>query len=81
MSRAGLRSATLALAAAALLAAACRRPAARDGGFRASPGAPVFLIVVDTLRSDRLPFYGYASGVTPALSALREDSILFESAW
>jgi len=81
VSRAGLRSATLALAAAALLAAACRRPAARDGGFRASPGAPVFLIVVDTLRSDRLPFYGYASGVTPALSALREDSILFESAW
>ena len=39
------------------------------------------MIVVDTLRSDRLPFYGYAKGVTPALSSLREDSILFESAW
>lgn len=81
MKRAGLRAAALALAGASLVVPACRRPAAPDGAFRASPGAPVFLIVVDTLRSDRLPFYGYVSGVTPALSALREDSILFESAW
>lgn len=81
MRRAGLRAAALALAAASLLVPACRRPAAPDGAFRAVPGAPVFVIVVDTLRSDRLPFYGYVSGVTPALSALREDSILFESAW
>ncbi len=81
MRHVGLRAAALALAASSLLVPACRRAAAPAGGFRASPGAPVFLIVVDTLRSDRLPFYGYVSGVTPALSALREDSILFESAW
>ena len=45
------------------------------------PGAPVFLIVVDTLRSDHLPFYGYSGVETPALSALRQDSILFEKAY
>jgi hypothetical protein len=42
-------------------------------GVRAS--APVVLISVDTLRSDHLPFYGYAGVETPALSALRKDSI------
>ena len=45
------------------------------------PGAPVILISVDTLRSDHLPFYGYTGVETPALTALRKDSILFESAW
>jgi len=69
-----------ALAASLLLLPACgRKP--KSAAPRPAPGAPVVLVVVDTLRSDRLPFYGYASGVTPALSALRADSILFESAW
>ncbi len=45
------------------------------------PGAPVVLISVDTLRSDHLPFYGYQGVETPALSALRKDSILFEKAY
>ena len=58
----------------------CARQAPRPPDLR-FPNAPVVLVVVDTLRSDRLPFYGYVSGATPALSALREDSILFESAW
>jgi len=72
--------AATALAASLLLVPACgRKPKAATP--RPAPGAPVVLVVVDTLRSDRLPFYGYASGVTPALSALRADSILFESAW
>lgn len=44
-------------------------------------GAPVVLISVDTLRSDRLPFYGYGKVETPALSALRADSTLFERAY
>jgi arylsulfatase A-like enzyme/tetratricopeptide (TPR) repeat protein len=39
------------------------------------------VVSVDTLRSDRLPFYGFTGVETPALSALRADSILFESAW
>jgi arylsulfatase A-like enzyme len=45
------------------------------------PKAPVILISVDTLRSDHLPFYGYAGVETPALSALRADSVLFERAF
>ena len=69
-----------ALAAVALLASCSRGPKAGEPS-KPAPGAPVILVVVDTLRSDRLPFYGYAPAVTPALSALREDSILFESAW
>jgi arylsulfatase A-like enzyme/Tfp pilus assembly protein PilF len=43
--------------------------------------APVILISVDTLRSDRLPVYGYAKIETPALDALRGDAILFERAY
>lgn len=43
--------------------------------------APVILISVDTLRSDRLPMYGYAKVETPALDGLRRDAILFEKAY
>lgn len=45
------------------------------------PKAPVILISVDTLRSDHLPFYGYKGVETPAFSALRADSVLFERAY
>ena len=44
-------------------------------------GAPVVVVSVDTLRADRLPFYGFGGVETPALTALRADSVLFESAW
>jgi choline-sulfatase len=74
-----VRSGRLFAAACALavLGAGCRRgPAA--GTF---PGAPVILISVDTLRSDHLPAYGYTAVETPALDALRKDSILFTRAW
>ncbi len=46
-----------------------------------SPGAPVILISIDTLRSDRLPAYGYSGGQTPAIDALVADSVLFERAY
>ena len=42
---------------------------------------PVILISVDTLRSDRLPMYGYDRVATPALDALRRDGVLFRNAW
>jgi arylsulfatase A-like enzyme/Flp pilus assembly protein TadD len=64
-----------------LLSPACSRKVKEPVVAVVTPGAPVILIVVDTLRSDRLPFYGYVAGVTPALSSLRDDSVLFESAW
>ena len=53
----------------------------RADGPKTFPGAPVVLVCVDTLRSDRLPFYGYAGVETPALTALRNDAVLFERAY
>ena len=56
---------------------ACRRP----GVAQSFPQAPVVLISIDTLRSDRLPAYGYAGVATPHLDRFRRDALLFESAW
>ncbi|HEX9734891.1 MAG TPA: sulfatase-like hydrolase/transferase [Thermoanaerobaculia bacterium] len=61
----------------ALCAAACGLGPAED----VYPGAPVVLISIDTLRSDRLPVYGYGGVETPAIDALRADAILFERAY
>ena len=47
----------------------------------AQSDVPVFIISIDTLRSDRLPAYGYAKGSTPALDAFRRDAILFQHAY
>jgi choline-sulfatase len=60
--------------------------AAACGGDRetktdATPGAPVIVISIDTLRADRLPAYGYKSVETPAIDAFRRDSILFTNAY
>lgn len=41
----------------------------------------VVLIVVDALRADHLPFYGYKRTDTPFLSSLAKRAILFEHAW
>lgn len=47
----------------------------------APPGPPdVLLIVVDTLRADRLGSYGYQYP-SPAMDALAEDSLRFENAF
>jgi tetratricopeptide (TPR) repeat protein len=43
--------------------------------------APVIVISIDTLRSDRLPAYGYRGIQTPALDAFRRDAVLFERAY
>ncbi|HUP65931.1 MAG TPA: sulfatase-like hydrolase/transferase [Thermoanaerobaculia bacterium] len=66
------------LVLAFLATASCREePLANDAG---TP-TPVFVISIDTLRSDRLPVYGYESGRTPAIDAFREDSVLFRRAY
>ncbi|HUP65846.1 MAG TPA: sulfatase-like hydrolase/transferase [Thermoanaerobaculia bacterium] len=59
-------------------AAACR---SREASAPAYPRAPVFVISIDTLRSDRLPVYGYRGVETPHLDAFRRDAILFERAY
>ena len=57
----GRRLGTLAVAAASLLASACGR----------HPAPPnIVWIVVDTLRADHLPFYGYARDTAPRAAAL-----------
>jgi tetratricopeptide (TPR) repeat protein len=52
-----------------------------DSQFRVPDGTPIILISVDTLRSDRLPAYGYGGVETPAIDRLRRDGILFERAY
>jgi choline-sulfatase len=51
--------------------------------FEAHAATPpnVILISVDTLRSDRLPAYGYGGIRTPNLDRFRADAVLFERAW
>ncbi|HVS32178.1 MAG TPA: sulfatase-like hydrolase/transferase, partial [Thermoanaerobaculia bacterium] len=44
-------------------------------------GTPIILISIDTLRSDRLPVYGYRGVATPHIDAFRGDSILYERAY
>ncbi len=51
------------------------------GGGEDTKGAPIILISVDTLRSDRLPVYGYDKVSTPAFDAFAKDSIVFERAY
>jgi len=41
----------------------------------------VVLIVVDTLRADRLPFYGCPKNTAPFLAELAQRSLVFENAW
>ncbi len=71
-------AAAAALLAAALLPAGCGKGRTSAETF---PKAPVVLISVDTLRSDHLPAYGYTKVETPAIDALRKDSVLFQRAY
>ena len=41
----------------------------------------VIVLVVDTLRADHLPLYGYADGRTPNLDAFARDAVRFEQAF
>ncbi|MHB0972058.1 MAG: sulfatase-like hydrolase/transferase [Thermoanaerobaculia bacterium] len=68
----------LLLATIVVLATSCSRDEKRTDSF---PGAPVIIISVDTLRADRLPAYGYGGVETPAIDALRSDSVLFTNAY
>lgn len=73
-----LLSARRLLAAAALSLCACApQPPARA----ASAGTPVVLIVVDTLRADRLRADGPGRDTAAGLDAFLEDATCFESCW
>jgi arylsulfatase A-like enzyme len=56
-------------------------------GARAATPAPkarrppnIVVIVVDTLRADRLPFYGYSKPTAPFLARIAEESAVFDRA-
>ena len=49
--------------------------------FSAGPRHNVILILLDTLRADRLGAYGNPSGLTPELDAFAQDAVLFENAY
>jgi tetratricopeptide (TPR) repeat protein len=66
------------IAALVLLLAACKGGKTLPA---ASTQTPVFIISIDTLRSDRLPMYGYKNVETPHLDAIRKDGILYEHAY
>lgn len=66
----------VALIAVALALVAIFRP-----GQLGSPARPnIVLILIDTLRRDHLPFYGYARPTAPFLSELAERGVVFERA-
>jgi choline-sulfatase len=67
--------------AAAAAAAAFVGSALVGCGGRESTPPPIILISIDTLRSDRLPAYGYRGIATPHLDAFRRDAVLFERAY
>ena len=52
-----------------------------SAGTEQFPNAPVIIISIDTLRSDRLPPYGYSKVQTPAIDSLAADGIVFERAY
>jgi choline-sulfatase len=65
-----------------LVAAGCARGKRIGiGQYPLFPGAPVIMISIDTLRADHLPAWGYRGVETPAIDALRRDSILYKNAY
>src|SRR5262245_46845222 len=70
--RHSLLRAAVALGVLGLAVAACR-------GTR-QPPPNVVMIVVDTLRADRLGAYGNRRGLTPFLDSLAQRGVLFDNA-
>ena len=71
------------LAVAVVLVALACRPSPPGGTETTAetPRPPIVLISIDTLRSDRLPAYGYDGVETPAIDRLAAEGILFERAY
>lgn len=42
---------------------------------------PVFLVLIDTLRADHLPLYGYPKPTSPNLDALGTEAVVYERAF
>lgn len=68
--RSALAAPALLAFAAGLLAAGCGR----------APRPDVVLVVVDTLRADRMGAYGYPKPTSPALDAVAREGVVFRNA-
>jgi len=79
--RIGVLLATLLVVLFAITRAPEQLPGARAGrsDVRVAP-RDVVLIVIDTLRADHLPIYGYARETSPRLSAFARESVTFAQA-
>jgi arylsulfatase A-like enzyme len=62
-------------------AAAAPMPNTKDRPPAPAQASNVLFIVVDTLRADHLPLWGYGAGKTPHLDAFAKDAIRFEHAF
>jgi arylsulfatase A-like enzyme len=63
-----------------LVIAACSDAATTEPA-ETGPRPNVVVIVIDTLRADRLPFYGSESNTAPFLDSLARKGLVFERAW
>jgi arylsulfatase A-like enzyme len=54
--------------------------AAACGAGERGPALDVLLVLIDTLRADRLGCYGNPRGITPHIDRLAEEAVLFEAA-
>ncbi|HKO91630.1 MAG TPA: lysylphosphatidylglycerol synthase domain-containing protein, partial [Polyangiaceae bacterium] len=54
---------------------------AKTTGAAKTAAGNVLFVVVDTLRADHLPMYGYSAGKTPRLDAFARDALRFEQAY
>jgi len=66
---------------ATLAAALLSAPLATPPPAAAAEPPSIVLVSIDTLRSDRLPAYGYRGVETPAIDALARDGVLYEHAF
>ena len=75
------RTAAIALAFGSALLACAAPPASEEAPRAAAVRPNVVLVSIDTLRSDRLPAYGYDGVETPAIDRLAGQGVLFERAY
>lgn len=52
-----------------------------SGQGKAAARPNIVVVVIDTLRADHLPFYGYGIDTAPFLASLAKESVVFEHAY
>ena len=68
-------------ALALALLGACSRDPARPAETATHPGAPLLVLVVDTLRADHLGLHGHSRPTSPHLDEWAREARVFEQAW